>query len=100
MQYSPYFPCENDWCGAILPDYLGTFLDNIFTVLLISEQLKIGATKPIPLNTFRDCLSKRLNIQLSRRDRSNGKNVRYYTFGNNPDDVIDMLKQKSLYNEI
>ena len=37
---------------------------------------------------------------MSRRDRSNGKNGRYYTFGNNPDDVIDMLKQKSLYNEI
>ena len=55
--------------------------------------------KPIPLNTFRDCISKRLKPEVGRRTREGGSKIRYYTFGNNPQQVIEYLKQNGLYNE-
>ena len=88
------FPSENDW------EKKHEFRYEILYGIFVEYQQRNGATKVIPLNTFRDCLSKRLNIQIHRRDRSNGRNIRYYTFGNNPDDIINILKEKGLYNEI
>ena len=59
----------------------------------------MGITKHISLNTFRDCISKKLKPEVSRRTREDGFKIRYYTFGNDPQDVIECLKKSGLYNE-
>ena len=61
-------------------------------------QQRIGVTKSIPLNTFRDCISKRFKFEIHRRDRKGGIDKKYYTLGDSPEHVLCMLKEKGLYN--
>ena len=39
VQYSPHFPFENDLCGAILPDYLGTFSSALCQIWALEEAI-------------------------------------------------------------
>ena len=72
--------------------------EDLYQVFIEYKQC-FGVLKPIPLNTFRDCISKRLKPEVGRRTREGGSKIRYYTFGNNPQQVIEYLKQNGLYNE-
>ena len=49
--------------------------------MFVEYQQRIGVTKPIPLNTFRDCISKRFKFEIYRRDRKGGIDKKYYTLG-------------------
>ena len=65
----------------------------------IEYKQRVGALKPITLATFRDCISKRLKPEVGRRTKEGGSKIRYYTFGDDPQHVIDILKGNGLYNE-
>ena len=84
---------ENDWEKKHEFRY-----EDLYQVFIEYKQC-FGVLKPIPLNTFRDCISKRQKPEVGRRSREGGSKIRYYTFGNNPQQVIEYLKQNGLYNE-
>ena len=82
---------SNDWKSKHEFKY-----EDLYQLFALYQQ-RNGVTTPVPFNAFRDCVSKRLNIKVSRIDRKGGKYVRYYSFGENSDNVINLLKEKSLY---
>ena len=47
-----------------------------------------GVLKPIPLHTFRESISKKMKPEVGCGTREGGSKRRYYTFGNNPQQVI------------
>ena len=86
-------PAHNTW------EYKHEFRYETLYQVFVEYQHRMGITKHISINTFRDCISKRLKPEVSRRTREDGFKIRYYTFGNDPQDVIECLKKSGLYNE-
>ena len=87
------FPEQNKWENKHEFRYEDLYQE------FIEYKQRVGALKPITLAIFRDCISKRLKPEVGRRTREGGSKIRYYTFGNNPQQVIEYLKQNGLYNE-
>ena len=89
--YIEQYQCSTPW--ETKHEFKYKDLYNIFTEFLHEKGLRDIVT----FNSFRDFISKDLNIKLFRRDRSNRKDIKYYTLGASADDVINFLKQKGLY---
>ena len=86
-------PVHNTW------EYKHEFRYEDLYQVFIEYQRRIGVTKSIPLNTFRDCISKRFKFDIYHRDRKCGIDKKYYTLGDSPEHVLCMLKEKGLYNK-
>ena len=90
---SPGHPINNTW------EYKHEDMKTQKYQVFIEYKQYFGVLKPIPLNTFRDCISKKMKPEVGCGTREGGSKRRYYTFGNNPQQVIEYLKQNGLYNE-
>ena len=80
------FPEQNQW------EYKKEFRYEDLCQDFVEYKHSFGALKLIPLTTFRDCISKRLKPEVGRRRREGGSKIRYYPFGDDPQQVIDKLK--------
>ena len=87
------FPEQNEWENKHKFRYEDLYQE------FIEYKQRVGALKPITLATFRDCISKRLKPEVGRRTKEGGSKIRYYTFGDDPQHVIDKLRGNRLYNE-
>ena len=86
-------PAHNNW------EYKHEFRYDTLYQVFVEYQRRIGVTKPISLNTFRDCISKRFKFEIYRRDRTGGIDKKYFTLGDSAEHVLNIFKEKGLYTE-
>ena len=86
-------PAHNNW------EHKHEFRYDALYQVFVEYQKCIGVTKLIPLNTFRDCISKHFKFEVYRRDRTRGIDKKYFTLGDSAEHVLNIFKEKGLYTE-